>query len=1012
MLILCFYPNIFIVSQTEHMSENIDSAEIYRIDQLNKEAWNLNRTNPSKAILLGEEAHQYSEAISYKKGLAYALKTLGASYVWVSKNEEALTASIGALSLFKDLDDKHNEAQVYYNMGTNFSYLADYDNAQKYYQLCYNVNERLNNNIGIADGLNGLGTVYYSIGENHKALEVLERSRRICEKESEKQVLVKVLDGLGETYYNLEQFPQALENYFLCLDLIRETSWSPLTEAFALEGIGNTYIRMGSGEKALEYYNRSLKIREGLGFKGGVARTLTSIGKLFCITGDTVTASDYLERSLQISKEINSFEGIYKSSEVLAGMLEEQGRYQEANEQLKICYQAKDEVKNENAIRRIRSIELQHKMEQTEGERALLALKNKELESYFQDITLLSEIGQKIISSLSVEVILDTVYANVNTLMDAAGFGIGLYQEKKNEILFPVYIEDGVKLRDTHFDASDMNRLGSWSFQNKKEVFINDIYKEITNYVEKRYEPVAGRAVESLIYLPLMVKDRRLGVITVQSFNKNAYTKYHLDILRNLAAYAAIALENAKNYEGMEETVEERTREVVSQKEEIERSYENTRLLSEIGQQLTSTLNFERLFNKLHENVNRLMDAAIFGVRIYHMDQQEVEYKFEIENGQQSPSETVSMADQDNYSVWCINNRKEIFINDNLREYKKYTRQIRVVSGDMPHSLIFYPLMIGERVLGVITVQSFRRHAYTPYHLDILKTLASYTAIALENASLYENLEEKIRARTTEVLKQKEIIEEKNKNITDSIKYAKKIQQALLPNEAEILRALPESFIYYKPKDIVSGDFYWYTQFDDFAIFAAADCTGHGVPGAFMSAICNDLMNQVIRDEHVSDPAMALQQLDIKLGMLLKKSADQGANDGMDIALCSLNMKTHELKYAGAHRPLLIQRGEEILEFKPDKISIGGYNVDEKVFHNHQIRLRNGDILYLFTDGYTDQFGGPKGKKFKYKQLKELFLQIKGKPMGEQREEIAATIKNWRQMQEQVDDILVMGVRI
>ncbi|MFI5148131.1 MAG: tetratricopeptide repeat protein [Bacteroidia bacterium] len=996
----------------EHTAETPEVEELGKVDRLNEEAWSFNRTNPGKAIELSENALAYARQISYKAGMAMAWRTLGASYVWVSRNEEALTASMSALSLFKELGDKQNEAQIYYNMGTNFSYLADYDNALKNYQLCYNLNERLNNLVGMADGLNGLGTIYYSIGENQKALELLERSRRICEKEQEKEVLVKVLDGLGETYYNLGMFPRALENYFLCLDLIRETSWSPLTEAFALEGIGNTYTRMGSGEKALEYYNRSLEIRQGLGFKGGVASALTNIGKLFFASGEVSGAEDYLRQALEISTGINSFEGIYKSSEVLASMLEGEGRTAEALALYKIYYQAKDEVKNENALRRIRSIELQHKMEQTESERALLAAKNQELESYYHDVTLLSEIGQKIISSLSVEVILDTVYANVNTLMDAAGFGIGLYREKENEIHFPVYIEDGVKLLDTRFNASDMNRLGSWCFQNKKEVFINDIHKEITNYVRIIYKPVAGRSVDSLIYLPLTVKEKTLGVITVQSFGKNAYTNYHLDILRNLAVYAAIALENAQIYAGMEETVEERTREVVSQKEEIERSYENTRLLSEIGQELTSTLNFEKLFNRLHEIVNQLMDATVFGVRIYHGDQHMVEYKFEIEKGERTPSAMVSMDDMDNFSVWCITHRKEIFINDNLREYKKYTRQIKVVSGEMPHSLIFFPLMIGNRVLGVITVQSFRKHAYMPYHLDILKSLASYTAIALENASLYENLEEKIKARTTEVMRQKEIIEEKNKNITDSIKYAKKIQQALLPNEAEILRALPQSFIYYKPKDIVSGDFYWYTQFDDFAIFAAADCTGHGVPGAFMSAICNDLMNQVIRDEHVSDPALALQQLDIKLRMLLKKSNDQGANDGMDIALCSLNMKTKELRYAGAHRPLLIQRGDEIMEFKPDKLSIGGYNVEQKKFNTHRLALQQGDIIYLFTDGYTDQFGGPKGKKFKYRQLKELLLRIRNLPMKEQREQIAEALKSWRQMQEQVDDILVLGVRV
>jgi transcriptional regulator with GAF, ATPase, and Fis domain len=983
-----------------------------QIDTLNSQAWKLNRTDPQKAILLGIEVKERSELAGYKNGIAQALKTLGACYTWISKNQESLSSSLAALALLKELGDKTNEAQVNYNIGVNFFYLGDYENALRYYQQCYLLNQSIGNRVGMADSLNGTGSVYYTIGENQKALDVLEESRSICEKENEKYTLLKVLDGLGETYCNTGQYPRALENYFLCLDMIRETGGSPQTESFALDGIGNTYAGMGVPEKALEYYNRSLEISQGIGFKVSEAGTCTNIGKLFRKTGDRKASLDYLHRSLTLAREINSKECIYKSSEILASMYEEDGNLQQALDFFRVYQQAREDVRNEKAAQRSKSIELQHKMEQTESERALLAAKNQELESYFNDLTLLSEIGQTIISSLSVEVILDTVHFSVNTLMDASGFGIGLYLEKENRINFPLYIEGDTKLRDTSFDASDTNRLGSWCFQNKKEVFINNVREEITNYVKVVLKPVAGREVESLIYLPLLVKGKVLGVITVQSFKKNAYTNYHLDILRNLAVYAAIALENARLYESMEGTVEERTREVVSKKEEIERSYENTRLLSEIGQDLTSTLSFELLFSKLHENVNRLMDAAVFGVRIYHPEKNCVEYKFEIENGVRFDSAVVSMSDLDNYSVWCIRNRKAIFINDNLSEYKKYTNQIRVVSGEMPHSVIFYPLLVGERVLGAITVQSFHKNAYLPYHLDILKTLASYTAIALDNAALYENLEEKIQARTSEVMKQKEIIEEKNKNITDSIRYAKKIQQALLPSETDMLKSLPRSFIYYKPKDIVSGDFYWHTQFDEYAIFAAADCTGHGVPGAFMSAICNDLMNQVIRDEHTFMPAEALRLLDIKLGMLLKKSTDKGSNDGMDIALCSLNLKTNKLFYAGAHRPLLVARGTEILEFKPNKLSIGGYDMGEKQFTFHEIDLLYNDTIYLFTDGYTDQFGGPKGKKFKFKQLKQLLASMQDKPITQHRSLLDSAFRAWKLTQEQVDDILLMGIKI
>jgi serine phosphatase RsbU (regulator of sigma subunit) len=989
----------------------MSEATVY-IDALNARAWEMNRKDPQRSIDLCLEAIGLSRESAYLKGEAEGLRTLGSSYIFISRNEEALTNSLVALGLMKQLADIRGEAQVNYNIGLNFYYLADYDNALRYFLTCYEINYKSGNRVGIAEGLNGAGTVYFTIGENSRALEVLERSRKICEEEKETKVLIKVLDGLGETHYNLGAFPLALENYFLCLDTAREVSESGQTEAFALEGIGRTYSGMGVYDKALEYYNRSLEIRRRMGFKLGVARSYTHLGKLYQLKGELKTAIDFLSQALELATEINSKEWVYKASEALAELTEGQGDLNSALKFFRRCQLAKEEVRNTNAMQRIKSVELQHKMQQSESERTLLENKNKELESYFKDVTVLSEIGQKIISSLSVEVILDTVHASVNALMDASGFGIGLYDEKTNEIVFPVYIEDHKKIREIHYDASDTNRLGPWCFQHKKEVFINDLRNEVNNYVNQVLKPIAGRAVESLIYLPLMVKGKPLGLITVQSFSKNSYTNYHLDILRNLAVYAAIALENARIYENMEEVVRIRTMEVVSQKEEIERSYENTRLLSVIGQELTSTLNFETLYSKLYENVKQLMDADVFGVRIYHPDKREVEYKFEIENGVRDAVMIVSMDDQDNFSVWCILNQKEIFINDIQADYIKYTKRIRIVSGQTPNSLIFYPLMIDDRVLGVITIQSLKKNAYLSYHLDIMKTLASYTAIALENANLYENLEEKVKARTVEVLKQKEIIEEKNKNITDSIKYAEKIQKALLPNERDVKKDLPQSFIYYKPKDIVSGDFYWHTHINDLVIFAVADCTGHGVPGAFMSAICNDLMNQVIRDEHITSPGRALTMLDVKLRMLLKKSSDQGANDGMDIALCALNLKTNILLYSGAHRPMLIVRGDECLEFKPTKHSIGGYNAGEKEFSDHIIKLLPDDVIYLFTDGYTDQFGGPKGKKFKYKQLKTLFSAISNMPMNVQVDLLDRAILEWQDVHEQVDDILLFGVKV
>jgi len=387
-------------------------------------------------------------------------------------------------------------------------------------------------------------------------------------------------------------------------------------------------------------------------------------------------------------------------------------------------------------------------IEETVKERTAEVMQQKqEIEKAYQDVEMLSGIGKDITSTLSVEGIIEKVYKNVNTLMDASVFFIGIYNEKEQCIDFKGAKEKGKTFPQFHYNLDDDTRIAVWCFKNQKEVFMNDYQNERGNYLSKIKDVVVGDPPESIMYLPLNYKQKRIGVITVQSFEKNAYTDYHLKILQNIAVYSAIALENAHLHENTELEVKERTKEIEKQRKQLETSYNDINILSKIGRQLTSTLNFETIFNKLHENVNKLMSADCFGVRIYHPDRNVVEYKYELEKGKRFEPTDISMDDDDNYTVWCIKNKKEIFINDNQKEYKKYTKKIVVPMGDMTHSLIFYPMIFGKKILGAITVQSFEKNAYTKYHLNILKTLASYTAIALENAGIYESLEGKVKEK-------------------------------------------------------------------------------------------------------------------------------------------------------------------------------------------------------------------------------------------------------------------------
>jgi sigma-B regulation protein RsbU (phosphoserine phosphatase) len=276
-----------------------------------------------------------------------------------------------------------------------------------------------------------------------------------------------------------------------------------------------------------------------------------------------------------------------------------------------------------------------------------------------------------------------------------------------------------------------------------------------------------------------------------------------------------------------------------------------------------------------------------------------------------------------------------------------------------------------------------------------------------------------------------EIIEEKNKDIKDSINYALNIQKAILPPFEKIDSIMKDYFILYKPKDIVSGDFYWFDTklttprnnepAQEVAVLAAVDCTGHGVPGALMSVIGSTILNQTINRATVNNPGEALSQFNKKVSETLSS-----IKDGMDMALCSINFEKLELQYAGANNPLYIVRKNtsdlladgmadgkiELIEIKADKQAIGADTAKTKIFTNHKIKLEKGDAIYLFTDGYADQFGGEKGKKFKYSKFKELLIENHEKTAREQKNILDNHFEKWKGDLEQVDDILVIGIKV
>jgi serine phosphatase RsbU (regulator of sigma subunit) len=268
-----------------------------------------------------------------------------------------------------------------------------------------------------------------------------------------------------------------------------------------------------------------------------------------------------------------------------------------------------------------------------------------------------------------------------------------------------------------------------------------------------------------------------------------------------------------------------------------------------------------------------------------------------------------------------------------------------------------------------------------------------------------EELEQKVMERTVELNKQKDDIE-------SSIKYAKRIQDVVLPEKDKVRNILPESFILYMPRDIVSGDFYWICDKDNKTIILTVDCTGHGVPGAFMSILGNNLLNEIINLRKITEPDIILKELHYAVRETLKQEYNQN-RDGMDLSLCIVDKENNRLEFAGAKCPLIYIKDGKLHALKGDRLSIGGENSEkERMFKKHIIEVDSPISVYMFSDGYQDQFGGPKDKKFMFQRFKDLIFALHKLPMEAQRLNLMANILDWRKANYQVDDILVLGFKV
>lgn len=365
---------------------------------------------------------------------------------------------------------------------------------------------------------------------------------------------------------------------------------------------------------------------------------------------------------------------------------------------------------------------------------------------------------------------------------------------------------------------------------------------------------------------------------------------------------------------------------------------------------------------------------------------------------------------QANDSIFSIEKNKQITEMDTKYQTEKKEQQIRLQQTQLEKKEIEVrrrkmqrDALIGGLVLFSLLIFFVIRAYRIKRKANIL--------LAIKNTEINQQKEE-IQSQRDLVVQQRDLISEQNSQITKSIRYAFRIQSAVIPSEEAVAKILHDFFILYMPRDIVSGDFYWVGEKDKKVIILAADCTGHGIPGAFMSMLGVAFLNEIVNRSSITSPGEILSNLREKIvEALMKHGKEESHKDGMDVVALTIYPDENKMGYAGANNPLYLVKNNEMIEFKGNRMPVAAYDKMDP-FTEHSISLTQGDCLYIFSDGYEDQFGGPKGKKFMSKNLKQLIQSISINSMSEQKQILLNTFNEWKGAHEQVDDVLLIGIRV
>ncbi|MEW5814447.1 MAG: diguanylate cyclase [Spirochaetota bacterium] len=573
-----------------------------KIDTLNKSAWEVMLNDPLAGLSLSQQSLSLSKDIVYKRGVADSCLNMGWCYIYMAKYQTALDELQKALTEYVSIGEKVGEMKTYNAIGVVFQNLCRYEDALKHYNKSLMLAEETGNRERRLAALNNIGELYWEIENHQEALNFFKLALAISEETGDKELEGNVLVNIGIACQNMGEYTQAQSYLERALKNCEETN-DKMNGAKCLTSIGLIYQETGDYVRAEEYHKRSLEYSLATENRHSQLEVIFNMGLLYRAQKKWELAIDSFLKAVNVSEEINAQSYTFKSYRQIAASYEDAGDYKKAVEYYRTYHEKEKAFTIEETNRKLKNLRSQYESEKSRSEAEIYTLRNvelkkksEELEKAYERITILSQAGQKITASLDIEKIMYTVYDCVKSLMEADAFGIALYDSEKQEIDYRIVMEKSKRLPRRTTVIHSRGTFAAWCIVNKKPLLLNDIGKDYKRYLRKKPTPVFGESMAALIYLPLAIEERIIGVLTVQSLKKQAYTPLHVDILTTLGAYIAIAIENSI----IHEKVNLLNRQILEEKKELEEANKrivhlanhdnltglhNRRLLSELMQQ-------------------------------------------------------------------------------------------------------------------------------------------------------------------------------------------------------------------------------------------------------------------------------------------------------------------------------------------------------------------------------------------------------------------------------------------